>query len=95
MLHIHTPQPVSNLPFLAPSCHQGFNYLPPPGLPTTFLLFKPSSSLNVPAQMPSSLTTIWYQYELMAIFGKHDLLSSYIILHIVFFFFFRITLEGS
>lgn len=46
--------------------------------PSSFLLFKSFLSSNVPVQMLSSPTLIWYQYELMAIFRKQDLLSSFI-----------------
>lgn len=59
---------------------------PLPGLPTPFLsIIQTFSSLSVPAQMPSSLTRIWHQYELMAVFGKHDLLCSYLSFYILVF----------
>lgn len=38
--------------------------------PLSFLLFKSFSSFNVLAQTSSSLASIWYQYDLTAIFGK-------------------------
>ena len=88
MLHIHTPQPVSNLPFLAPSCHQGFNYLPPPGLPTAFLFYYSNLPHLSMSQLkchlpwlPFGINMNWWQ------FLENMIYCLVISFYILFFFF--------